>query len=197
MIVCLDLEGVLIPEIWINVAKISGVKELELTTREEPNYAKLMNYRIKILKDKKINLAKIQKVVATMDPLPGAVKFLNRLKTLRQVIIVSDTFYGFADPLIKKLGYPTLLCNWLETDAQGFISGYRLRAPRGKDKVVKALNKIGYDVHSAGDSYNDIPLLSAANKGVFFRPPQKIMGEYPQFPVARTYDQLFRALTSA
>lgn len=181
------------PEVWINVAKRTGVKALEITTRDEPDYDKLMKYRIGILKEKGIKLGDIQKVIEKMAPLPGANDFLKELKEKYQVIILSDTFYEFAGPMMKKLGSPTLFCNWLETDQKGFIAGYHLRQKNGKEQAVRGLKNLGFRVIAAGDSYNDISMLQAADRGVLFRPPEKIIGEFPQFPVTQTYPQLLDA----
>jgi phosphoserine/homoserine phosphotransferase len=189
----LDLEGVLMPEVWINVAKKVKLKSLELTTRDEPDYDKLMKYRIGILKKEGIRLRDIQKVIEKMEPLPGANAFLKKLKEHYQVIILSDTFYEFAGPMMKKLGSPTLFCNWLKTDAKGFISGYQLRQRNGKEQAVRGIKNLGFTVVAAGDSYNDVTMLKAADRGIFFRPPAKIIGEFPQFPVTHTYKELLAA----
>lgn len=193
MICCLDLEGVLIPEIWINVAKKTGVKALEITTRDEPDYDKLMRFRLGILKKEGIKLRDIQNVINSMNPLPGAKSFLRQLQGSYQVIILSDTYYEFAGPMMKKLGYPTLFCNWLATDKKGFIASYHLRQKNGKKQAVKGLKSLGFKVVAAGDSYNDIAMLQAADRGILFRPPAKITKEFPQFPVTQTYPQLLAA----
>ena len=193
---CLDLEGVLVPEIWINVAERTRIRELRLTTRDIPDYDVLMRRRIKILRMHGIRLSDIQRVIASMRPLPGAVSFLDRLRGVRQVLILSDTFYEFAGPLMKKLGQPALFCNWLETDRSGFISGYRLRQKNGKEKAVRGLRKIGFKTVAAGDSFNDLTMLKAADRGVLFRPPVKILKLRTGFPVTRTHAALFRALTA-
>jgi len=169
------------------------VEALRITTRDEPDYDKLMNYRIGILKKEGIRLQTIRKVIAGMDPLPGANSFLKKLKEHFQVIILSDTFYEFADPMMKKLGRPTLFCNWLLTDRKGFISGYHLRQKNGKKEAVLALKRLGFRVVAAGDSYNDVTMLKTADRGVFFRPPERITKEFPQFPVTRTYRELLDA----
>ncbi len=194
MIICLDLEGVLVPEIWIKVSEKTKIKELRLTTRDIPDYDVLMKRRIQILKENKIKLADIQKVISTIKPLPGAKKFLDGLRARRQVIILSDTFYEFAAPLMKQLGLPTLFCNFLSVDAKGFISGYRLRQQNGKEKAVKALQSIGFKVAAAGDSYNDLTMLGAAERGVLFNPPVTILKDYPQFNAVRSYKELEREL---
>lgn len=193
MICCLDLEGVLMPEVWINVAKKVRLKELEITTRDEPDYDKLMKYRIGILRKQGIRLRDIRRVIEKMEPLPGASDFLKKLKENYQVIILSDTFYEFAGPMMKKLSRPTLFCNWLETDSEDFIVNYRLRQKNGKEQAVKGLRGLGFKVVAAGDSYNDITMLQAADRGILFRPPAKIAGEFPQFPVTNTYKELFDA----
>ncbi|MFA5159284.1 MAG: bifunctional phosphoserine phosphatase/homoserine phosphotransferase ThrH [Candidatus Omnitrophota bacterium] len=193
MICCLDLEGVLIPEIWINVAKKTGIKALEITTRDEPDYDKLMRYRLTILKEEKIKLRDIQAVIRRMNPLPGAKEFLRKLQRKYQVIILSDTYYEFAGPVMKKLGYPTLFCNWLTTDKRGFIASYHLRQKNGKKEAVRGIQNLGFEVVAAGDSYNDIAMLQTANRGILFRPPAKIVREFPKFPVTNTHKELFLA----
>ena len=193
MICCLDLEGVLVPEIWINVAKKTGIKALEITTRDEPDYDKLMRYRLAILKREGIKLCDIQAVIRRMDPLPGAKKFLKKLQENHQVIILSDTYYEFAGPMMKKLGYPTLFCNWLSTDKKGFIARYHLRQRNGKKEAVKGLKRLGFKVVATGDSYNDIAMLRAADRGILFRPPEKILRQFPRFKVTRTYSELLKA----
>ena len=196
IICCLDLEGVLVPEIWINVSKKTKIDELKVTTRDEPNYDLLMKRRLAILRRYGVKLKDIQKVISQMEPLVGARKFLDRLRAQGQVVILSDTYYEFATPLLKKLGFPTLFCNWLEADRNGFIANYHLRQRNGKEKSVLALKKLGFQVHAVGDSYNDLTMLRAANKGVLFNPPQNIMREFPQFPIARNYTKLFKKLTT-
>lgn len=193
MICCLDLEGVLIPEIWINVAKKTRLKALEITTRDEPDYDKLMRYRLTILKREGIRLRDIQAVIKRMSPLPGAKSFLKELRRRYQVIILSDTFYEFAGPMMEKLGSPTLFCNWLSVDAKGFISNYHLRQKNGKKEAVRAIKGLGFNVVAAGDSYNDIAMLQTADRGILFRPPAKIVGEFPQFKVTHTYSELLKA----
>ncbi len=194
LVCCLDLEGVLIPEIWINVAQKTGIKKLRLTTRDEPNYDRLMKMRLGILRAHRIKLRDVQKVISKMKPLPGAKKFLNVLRLRAQVIILSDTYYEFAMPLMEKLGYPALFCNWLSADSEGFISDYHLREKNGKEKAVRALRKIGFEVRAAGDSYNDMTMLKAAHRGVLFNPPAQIQKQFPQFPVAKNYADLLRKL---
>ncbi len=193
MICCLDLEGVLIPEIWINVAKKTGIKALEITTRDEPDYDKLMRYRLAILKKEGIKLRDIQAVIKRMEPLPGAKAFLRKLQEKYQVIILSDTYYEFAGPMMKKLGNPTLFCNWLSRDEKGFIANYHLRQKNGKKEAVRALKGLGFNVVAAGDSYNDISMLQTADRGILFRPPAKIIRQFPKFPVTHTYQELLAA----
>ena len=193
MICCLDLEGVLIPEIWINVAKETGLKALEITTRDEPDYDKLMRYRLAILRKEGIKLRDIQAVIKRMSPLPGAKAFLEELREHYQVIILSDTYYEFAGPMMKKLGSPTLFCNWLSTDPKDFIANYHLRQKNGKKEAVQGLKGLGFGVVAAGDSYNDIAMLKAADRGILFRPPAKIIREFPRFKVTTTYPQLLAA----
>jgi phosphoserine/homoserine phosphotransferase len=185
-----DLEGVFTPEVWISVAERTGIPELRRTTRDEPDYDKLMRGRIRILAEHGLRLADIQAVIAGMDLLPGAVSFLRWIQTRCPVIILSDTFYEFAGPLIAKLGYPTLFCNTLEVDAQGLIAGYRLRIPNGKYEAVRALRGINFRVIAVGDSYNDMAMLAAADHGILFRPPANVIAEFPQLPVTTTYDEL-------
>ena len=180
---CLDLEGVLIPEIWIHVAKQLHIPELKLTTRDIPNYDQLMRTRLKILKAEKITLQQIQRVIGLMRPLPGAKTFLKKLKAESQVIILSDTFYEFSLPLMKQLDYPTLFCNRLQTNSSGSLVGYRLRQKDGKRKAVLSLKKLGFHVRAAGDSYNDLTMLQAADLGVFFCPPAQIRKIFPQFKI--------------
>ena len=193
-ICCLDLEGVLIPEIWIAVAKKTGIPELRRTTRDEPNYDVLMRYRLKILKKRGIRLTQIQKVISWMEPLPGAKSFLKKLQSRYQVVILSDTFYEFAMPFMKKLDYPTLFCNKLILSSKGYVTGYRLRQANGKKKAVQALKSIGFRVVASGDSYNDLSMLRAAHRGVFFKPPASIVRENPRFRVTRNYKQLLKEL---
>ncbi|MGH7198859.1 MAG: bifunctional phosphoserine phosphatase/homoserine phosphotransferase ThrH [Candidatus Omnitrophota bacterium] len=191
---CLDLEGVLLPEIWINVAEKTKIKELRLTTRDIPDYDVLMRRRLKILRERHIKLRDVQAVIARMDPLPGAKAFLDRLRSEREVIILSDTFYEFAMPLIRKLGSPTLWCNWLSVDGQGYIKDYRLRQRNGKEKAVRALKQLGFRVKAAGDSFNDLTMLRAADEGILFKPPAHIEKEYSHFKVTKNYPQLLKAL---
>ncbi|GIW44931.1 MAG: phosphoserine phosphatase [Candidatus Binatia bacterium] len=197
MIACLDLEGVLVPEIWINVAERTGIAELRRTTRDEPDYDKLMRRRLQILDERGLKLADIQSVIASMRPLEGAVDFLDWLRAHFQVIILSDTFEEFASPLLAQLGYPTLFCNSLVVDADGRVRDYRIRIRDGKRKAIMALKLLNFDVIAAGDSYNDITMLSEADHGILFRPPDTIAREFPQFRVAHTYGELKDAFAAA
>ena len=189
MLACLDLEGVLIPEIWIAVAEKTGIKKLRLTTRDIPDYDELMRGRLKILDEHNLKLADIQEVIGTLSPLEGAKEFLGWLKSEFQVIILSDTFYQFAGPLMEKLEHPTLFCNELIVNNDGCITNYRLRQPDGKTKAVTALKGLNFQVIAAGDSYNDTGMLKVADAGILFRPPDNVVEEFPQFPVTRTYDE--------
>jgi phosphoserine/homoserine phosphotransferase len=184
------MEGIFTPEIWINVAEITGIKELRLTTRDISDYDVLMKKRLGILDENKLKLKDIQDVIATMEPLKGARQFLNWLKSKVQVIIVSDTYVEFADPLIEKLGGPTLFCNTLTIDSDGMIADYNLRQNDGKQKVARALQSLNYSVIAIGDSYNDITMLKAAENGILFRPPDQVKEEYTEFLIAFTYDEL-------
>jgi phosphoserine/homoserine phosphotransferase len=194
MLACLDLEGVLIPEIWIAVAEKTGIKKLRLTTRDIPDYDELMRGRLKILDEHNLKLADIQEVIGTLSPLEGAKEFLGWLKSEFQVIILSDTFYQFAGPLMEKLGHPTLFCNELIVNDDGCITNYRLRQPDGKTKAVTALKGLNFQVIAAGDSYNDMGMLKVADAGILFRPPDNVIEEFPQFPVTRTYDEFKKTL---
>ena len=196
-IVCLDLEGVLVPEIWIEVARRTGVAALSRTTRDEPDYDKLMRCRLEILGRERLKLADIQAVIANMGPLAGARDFLDRLRERYQVLILSDTFYEFASPLMRQLGWPTLLCHRLETDAEGFVSNYRLRLPEQKCAAVQAMRSLNFRVIAVGDSYNDTAMLTAANTGIFFHPPEAIARQFPQFRVTLNYGELGAAIDSA
>ena len=200
MIACLDLEGVLVPEIWINVAERTGIAELRVTTRDEPDYDKLMRRRLEILEAHQLRLPDIQRVIGTMAPLDGAGEFLDWLRASFQVIILSDTFDEFAAPLLAQLGHPCLFCNSLVVDAAGTICDYRIRIRDGKRKAVMALKLLNFDVVAAGDSYNDTTMLAEADHGILFRPPDNVIREFPQFPVTRTYAELraaFAAVASA
>ena len=186
-IVCLDLEGVLVPEIWIAFSERTGIPELRRTTRDEPDYDKLMRGRLEILRRHRLGLPDIQKVIAGMGPEPGAREFLDALRRSYQVVILSDTYYEFAMPLMEQLGLPTLFCHRLETDASGFVSAYHLRMPDGKRAAVKAFKALNFKVIAAGDSYNDTAMLGAADAGILFRPPQNVIAEFPQYPVVHEY----------
>jgi phosphoserine / homoserine phosphotransferase len=189
-LIATDLEGVLVPEIWIAVAERTGIAQLRLTTRDIPDYDQLMQGRIQILREHKLTLADIQDVIATIDPLPGALDFLGWVRTHTQLIILSDTFYEFAAPLMLKLGYPTLFCNALAVDREQNITGYHLRQPDGKKRSVLTFKALQFHVLAIGDSYNDTTMLGAADTGILFRPPDNVAAEFPQFPVAREYDEL-------
>ncbi len=189
-IICLDLEGVLVPEIWINVAESTGIPALRRTTREEPDYDRLMKARIEILDRHKLGLADIQKVISQMGPLEGAREFLDSLRETYQVVILSDTFYEFAEPLMKQLALPTLFCHHLAVAETGQITGYKLRIDDPKRKAVRAFRDLNFSVIAAGDSYNDTAMLSEAHAGILFRAPKSVMQEFPQFPTAVEYAQL-------
>ena len=189
MLACLDLEGVLLPEIWIKFAEKTGIEELKLTTRDIPDYDELMRGRLSILKQKNLKIKDIQDVITTLSPLEGSVDFLNWLKSEFQVIILSDTFYQFAGPLMKQLSYPTLFCHNLIINDEGVIIDYKLRQQDQKTKAVKALQGLNLQVISAGDSYNDTGMLQQADGGILFCPPQRVIDEFPQFPVARNYEE--------
>ncbi len=194
LLITLDLEGVLLPEVWIAFAEATGIAELRRTTRDEPDYDLLMRGRLQILDRQGLKLADIQRVIATIDPLPGAIEFLDRLRSTTQVVILSDTFAEFAAPLMRKLAHPTIFCHELLVEPDGRVSGYRLRIPDSKRRAVEALRGIGYRVHSAGDSYNDTTMLAAADRGVLFRCPDTVAQEFPQFARTRTYEELWGAL---
>ena len=196
-IVCLDLEGVLVPEIWIAFAEETGISELKRTTRDEPDYDKLMNYRINILKEHGLGLKEIQETIAKIDPMPGAKKFLDELREMTQVIIISDTFTQFAGPLMKKLGYPTIFCNSLEVADDGEITGFKMRIENSKLTTVKALHSIGYDTIASGDSHNDLGMIKASKAGFLFRSTEEIKKEYPELPAFETYDELMDAIKKA
>ena len=196
-IVCLDLEGVLVPEIWIAFAQRTGIPEFGRTTRDEPDYDKLMRYRLALLRQHGLKLADIQAVVAGMAPMEGARAFLDELRERFQVIILSDTFYEFADPLMRQLGRPTLFCHRLVADADGFVAEYRLRQPNPKFHAVNALKSLNYQVIAAGDSYNDTGMLGAADAGFFIHPPPGIVAQFPQFPVNHSYAELKAAIDGA
>jgi phosphoserine / homoserine phosphotransferase len=193
LIACLDLEGVLVPEIWINVADRTGIDALRVTTRDEPDYDKLMKKRLGILEQHDLGLPHIQSVIAGIAPLEGARAFIDRLRERFQVVILSDTFYEFAAPLMRQLGYPTLLCHRLVVDERGRVVDYRLRMPDQKRHAVVAFQNLNFRVIAAGDSYNDTAMLGAADFGILFRPPDNVIREFPQFPVTRSYDELWDA----
>jgi phosphoserine/homoserine phosphotransferase len=196
-IACLDLEGVLVPEIWIEFSKRTGIPELARTTRDEPDYDKLMRGRLDILAAHRLGLPDIQDVIAGMGPLAGAREFLDWLRHRQQVVILSDTFYEFAAPLMRQLGYPTLLCHRLETEPSGKLSGYRIRLQDHKRKTVAALRELNFRTIAAGDSYNDTAMLAEADAGILFHPPQNVIRDFPQFPVAFTYEELKAAFVEA
>ncbi|WP_022763078.1 bifunctional phosphoserine phosphatase/homoserine phosphotransferase ThrH [Butyrivibrio sp. AD3002] len=193
-VTCLDLEGVLVPEIWIAFAEASGIPELKRTTRDEPDYDKLMKWRIGILKEHGLGLKEIQDTIATIDPLPGAKEFLDELRSITQVIILSDTFTQFATPLMKKLGWPTIFCNSLEVADNGEIMNYKMRCEKGKLTTVKALQSIGFETIASGDSFNDLGMIEASKAGFLFRTTDQIKKDYPQFPAFETYDELLGAI---
>jgi phosphoserine / homoserine phosphotransferase len=196
-IVCLDLEGVLVPEIWIEFSRRTGIAELARTTRDEPDYDKLMRGRLALLADHGLGLPDIQAVIAGMGPLPGAGEFLDWLRAQYQLVILSDTFSEFARPLMRQLGWPTLFCHELEVAEDGFVSNYRLRLRDHKRLSVAKLRELNFHTIAAGDSYNDIAMLAEAHAGILFRPPQNVIDEFPQFPVTRNYDELRQAIVAA
>ena len=193
-ITCLDLEGVLVPEIWIAFAEASGIPELKRTTRDEPDYDKLMNWRLGILKEHGLGLKEIQETIEKIDPLPGAKKFLDKLRDLGQVIIISDTFTQFAKPLMKKLGWPTIFCNSLEVAPDGEITGFQMRIEKSKYTTVKALQSIGFETIASGDSYNDLGMIKASKAGFLFRSTEQIKKDNPEITAFETYDELFAAI---
>ena len=196
-VTCLDLEGVLVPEIWIAFAEASGIPELKRTTRDEPDYDKLMKWRIGILKEHGLGLKEIQKVIDTIDPMPGAKEFLDSLREITQVIIISDTFSQFATPLMKKLGMPTIFCNSLVVSETGEITGYRMRCEKSKLSTVKALQSVGLETIASGDSFNDLGMIEASSAGFLFRTTDAIKADYPQFPAFESYDDLLDAIKKA
>ena len=196
-ITCLDMEGVLVPEIWIAFAEASGIPELKRTTRDEPDYDKLMNWRLGVLKEHGLGLKEIQDTIATIDPMPGAREFLDELRSFTQVIILSDTFEQFAQPLMKKLGWPTLFCNTLEVAPDGMITGFKMRCPQSKLTTVKALQSIGYDTIASGDSFNDLGMIQASKAGFLFRSTEQIKADYPQIPAYEEFDDLLAAIRKA
>ena len=193
-IVCLDLEGVLVPEIWIAFAEASGIPELKRTTRDEPDYDKLMKWRIGILKEHGLGLKEIQDTIAKIEPIPGAKEFLDELRSLTQVIIISDTFTQFATPLMKKLGWPTIFCNSLEVADNGEITGFKMRIENSKLSTVKALQSIGYETIASGDSYNDLAMIKASKAGFLFKSTDKIKADNPELPAYETYNELMAAI---
>mgnify|MGYP002869993944 CR=1 FL=1 len=196
-IVCLDLEGVLVPEIWIAFAQASGIPELRRTTRDEPDYDKLMKWRLGILKEHGLGLKDIQNTIATIDPLPGAKEFLDTLRSETQVLILSDTFTQFASPLMKKLGWPTIFCNELEVGPDGMITGYRIRVEKSKLTTVRALQSIGFETIAAGDSYNDLGMIQAGKAGFLFRSTEQIKQDYPGIPACETFEELLSLIRGA
>lgn len=196
-IVCLDLEGVLVPEIWIAFAEESGIPELKRTTRDEPDYDKLMHWRLGVLKEHGLGLKEIQETIAKIDPLPGAKEFLDELRATTQVIIISDTFTQFAGPLMKKLGYPTIFCNSLEVAPDGEITGFKMRCENSKLTTVKALQSIGYETIASGDSHNDLAMIQASKAGFLFRSTEQIKKDYPELPAFESYDDLLAAIKKA
>jgi len=195
-IVCLDLEGVLVPEIWIAFSEKTGIPELRITTREEPDYDKLMKYRMNILKEHNLTLKDIQDVIATIKPLEGAREFLDKVREITQVVILSDTFTEFAKPLMKQLGWPTILCNSLVIDDKGMLAGIRLRQQDGKRKAIDAFRSMNFRTFAAGDSYNDLTMIRKADKGCLFRAPQNILKEEPDLKLCTTYDEFFEEIRS-
>ena len=196
-ITCLDLEGVLVPEIWIAFAEASGIPELKKTTRDEPDYDKLMNYRLAILKEHGLGLKEIQETIAKIEPMEGAKAFLDELRAIGQVIIISDTFSQFATPLMEKLGWPTIFCNSLEVAEDGTITGFKMRCEKSKLTTVKALQSIGYDTIASGDSFNDLGMIEASKAGFLFRSTEQIKNDYPQYPAYETYAELLAAIKNA
>lgn len=196
-IVCLDMEGVLVPEIWIAFSEASGIPELRRTTRDEPDYNKLMNFRLGILKEHKLGLKEIQATIAKIDPLPGAKEFLDELRSITQVLILSDTFEQFAMPLMKKLDYPTIFCNTLEVAPDGEITGFKMRCEKSKLTTVKALQSIGYETIASGDSFNDLAMIQASKAGFLFKSTDKIKADYPDIPAFEEFDDLLNAIRNA
>ena len=196
-IVCLDMEGVLVPEIWIAFAEESGIPELKRTTRDEPDYDKLMRYRLDILREHGLGLKEIQATIAKIDPLPGAKEFLDELRTLTQVVILSDTFEQFAKPLMAKLNWPTIFCNTLEVAPDGAITGYRMRCPQSKLTTVKALQSMGYETIASGDSFNDLGMIQASKAGFLFKSTQAIRADHPELPAFEEFGELLEAIKGA
>lgn len=196
-IVCLDMEGVLVPEIWIAFAEATGIPELKRTTRDEPDYNKLMNYRLAILKEHGLGLKEIQETIAKIDPMPGAKEFLDELRTITQVVILSDTFEQFAKPLMEKLGWPSIYCNTLEVAENGEITGFKMRCAHSKLTTVKALQSCGFDTIASGDSFNDLEMIQASKAGFLFKSTEKIKADYPQIPAFDEYADLLEAIKKA
>lgn len=196
-ITCLDLEGVLVPEIWIAFAEASGIPELKRTTRDEPDYDKLMNWRLGILKEHGLGIKEIKETIAKIDPIPGAKEFLDELRSICQVIIISDTFSQFAGPLMEKLGMPTIFCNSLEVAENGEITGFKMRCEKSKLTTVKALQSIGYETIAAGDSHNDLAMMEASKAGFLFKSTEQIKKDHPEFPAFEAYDELMTAIKKA
>ncbi len=196
-LICLDLEGVLVPEIWVAFAEASKIPELKKTTRDEPDYDKLMRWRLSVLKEHGLGLKEIQETIASIDPLPGAKEFLDELRSFAQVIIISDTFTEFAQPLMKKLGWPTIFCNSLVVAEDGEITDYRMRVENSKLTTVRALQSIGFETVASGDSYNDLGMIQAGKSGFLFRTTEQIKADYPQIPALETYEELLNALKEA
>ena len=196
-VVCLDLEGVLVPEIWIAFAEEAGIPELKRTTRDEPDYDKLMKWRLDVLAEHGLGLPDVQATIAKIDPMPGARAFLDELRSLTQVIIIHDTFEQFAKPLVEKLGWPTILCNSLEIDRDGMLTGIKMRCEHSKLTTVRALQSIGYETIASGDSYNDLEMILASKAGFLFRSTDKIKADYPQLPAFETYDELLNGIKAA
>lgn len=196
-LICLDLEGVLVPEIWVAFAEASGIPELKKTTRDEPDYDKLMRWRLSVLKEHGLGLKEIQETIVSIDPLPGAKEFLDELRSFTQVIIISDTFTEFAQPLMKKLGWPTIFCNSLVVAEDGEITDYRMRVENSKLTTVRALQSIGFETVASGDSYNDLDMIQAGKSGFLFRTTEQIKADYPQIPALETYEELLNALKEA
>ncbi len=196
-LVCLDLEGVLAPEIWVEVAKATGIKELELTTRDEPDYDKLMKFRLKVLKDHNLGIDDVQKVISTIKPMDGAKEFLDKLRKKTQFIILSDTFEQFAAPIMEQLGWPTIFCNSLVIADNGEIVDYKMRCTPSKLSTVKALQSVGFETICSGDSYNDVAMIENSKAGFFFKSSKKIQGEYPHIKPLETYDELYENIVKA
>ena len=196
-LICLDLEGVLVPEIWVAFAEASKIPELKKTTRDEPDYDKLMRWRLSVLKEHGLGLKEIQETIASIDPLPGAKEFLDELRSITQVIIISDTFTEFAQPLMKKLGWPTIFCNSLVVAEDGEITDYKMRVENSKLTTVRALQSIGFETVASGDSYNDLGMILAGKSGFLFRTTEQIKADYPQIPALETYEELLNALKEA